>query len=217
MAFVLGLTGSIGSGKSTVAGMLAESGAAIVDADAIARELLAPGQPLVAEVARVFGPGLLDEAGALRRRALAERVFADREELARLNALVHPRVRAEELRQIEALRSRALVVLDVPLLFEAGMRDLVDLAAVVTISERERFRRLRARGLSEREVLARLGMQMPQSHKLALADAVIDNSGTLARTRQQVAALLQRLKSEYGVSSESPAETEPSPPSFERK
>ena len=207
MAFVLGLTGSFGSGKSTVAGMLAEAGAAVIDADAIARDLLAPGQPLVAEVGRIFGPDVLDEAGHLRRRVLAERVFGDRAELARLNAIIHPRVRQEELRQIAALGDHALIVLDVPLLFEAGMRGLTDLAAVVTISERERFRRLKGRGFPEREIIARLGMQMAQSRKVALADAVIDNSGTLEQTRRHVAELLQKLKTNHGVSLASAGET----------
>jgi dephospho-CoA kinase len=199
MAFVLGLTGSFGSGKSTVAAMLAEAGAAVIDADEIARGLLGPGQPLVAEVAREFGPQMLDEAGLLRRRALAEQVFSDRRALARLNALVHPCVRQEELRQIEALRDHPLIVLDVPLLFEAGMRSLADLAVVVRIAERERFRRLRGRGFSEREIIARLGMQMPQSRKVELADRVIDNSGSYEQTRAQVGDLLRDLRQDHNV------------------
>ena len=116
-------------------------------------------------------------------------------------------MRQEELRQIAALGDHALIVLDVPLLFEAGMRGLTDLAAVVTISERERFRRLKGRGFPEREIIARLGMQMAQSRKVALADAVIDNSGTLEQTRRHVAELLQKLKTNHGVSLASAGET----------
>lgn len=193
MAFVLGLTGSFGSGKSTVAALLAEQGAAVIDADAIARQLVEPGSALLPELAREFGAQVLAEDGSLRRGELARVAFASPEATRRLNALVHPRVRAEELHRLETLRGERLVVLDVPLLFEAGMDDLCDRVLVVVINEAQRFLRLRGRGFSEREVIERLARQWPQSRKAALADDVIDNSGTLKQTRQHLIEWIDRL------------------------
>jgi dephospho-CoA kinase len=197
---VLGLTGSFGSGKSTVAALLREKGAALIDADQLAREAVAPGSTALAAIAREFGPevtGLLDPAGHLRRKVLAQRVFGDRHALARLNALLHPHVLAETRRRIEALQGQApLIVVDVPLLFETGMQGLMDQVAVVTISENQRFYRLRRRGYSEHEIIARLGMQMPQAQKQRLAQINIDISGTIEATRKQVQALLDHITRE---------------------
>jgi dephospho-CoA kinase len=112
----------------------------------------------------------------------------------RLNAIIHPRVRAEELKLLEAWRDRPLVVLDVPLLIEAGMRDMVDAVVVVTIGERERYGRLRLRGWSEAEVTRRLGMQMEQGRKRRLANYVVNNSGSLEETRRQVFEIMNQIK-----------------------
>lgn len=197
MARTLGLTGSFGSGKSAVAALLSElAGAEVIDADELARQATEPGGPAYEEVIREFGPRALTPQGRLNRQALAEQVFTDRRALARLNALVHPRVIEESRRRIAALGDRALIVLDVPLLFESGMEELVDQVVVVAINERERFRRLARRGFHEREVIARLGMQMPQARKISRADCVIDNSGTTQETRKQVQTLLEQITRE---------------------
>jgi len=192
----LGLTGTFGSGKSAVSAVFVEQGIPVIDADALARQAVEPGQPALAEIAGAFGAELIGPDGRLDRRALAGRVFGDRAAATRLNAIIHPRVRRAELAMLEALREAPLVVLDVPLLFEAGMREMVDRVAVVTVSERDRFGRLKERGYSEREVMARLGMQWPQSRKAARADYIIDNSGGIAATREQVLHLLEKLRRE---------------------
>lgn len=196
MAFVLGLTGTFGSGKTTVAGLMREQGARVIDADELAREVVEPGRPAYEAVVREFGREVLGEDGRLDRKVLAERVFADPERLARLNAIIHPAVRAVEMRLLEAYRASPLVVLDVPLLYEVGLDRQVDRVVVVSISERERFARLKHRGFSEREVIARLGRQMAQARKLLRADYVIDNSGPPEATRQQVTILMDQLQGE---------------------
>jgi dephospho-CoA kinase len=195
-SFRLGITGSFGSGKSAVAAMFADAGVAVIAADTLAREVVRPGRPALAEIAQVFGVDVLDADGTLNRRALSERVFADRTAMTRLNAIMHPRVHEARLERLAALGQTPLVVLDIALLFEAGRREAVDRVVVVTVSERQRFRRLARRGYNERQVMARLGMQWPQSRKAALADDVIDNSGDLDATRRQVQTLLQTLRKE---------------------
>ena len=181
MAYLLGLTGSFGSGKSTVAGMLREAGACVIDADELAREALEPGQPALASVTERFGADLLD---------------GDREAVAWLNGVIHPYVRREMRRLIEENGGRDLIVLDVPLLLEGGLDEGLDGVAVVTINERERFGRLHGRGFSEKEIIARLGMQMAQQRKAGRADFVIDNSGSREHTRKQIQTMLERIQGE---------------------
>ena len=206
MALHVGLTGTIGSGKTTVAAMLVQRAAellpspaaCVIDADALAREAVEPGQPALEAIAREFGPEFIGPDGRLRRGDLARLVFNDRAALARLNAIVHPQLREAELWQMRAAEAegRQLIVLDIPLLFEAGMQEMVDRTVVVTVGEARRFARLKRRGIGERDAIARLGMQMPQSRKRALADVVIDNDGALDETRRQVVALLERWNGE---------------------
>lgn len=194
MAFVLGVTGSIGSGKTTVTAFMREGGAAVINADELARQAVQPGRPALAAIVREFGPQMLDESGQLRRKALAERVFDDRAATRRLGELIHPEVVAQTRRLLEELKDdHPVIVVDVPLLFEAGMQGLMDKVLVVTITENQRFSRLRRRGFSERQVIARLGMQMPQARKISLADYVIDNSGTIEATRKQAQTLLEQI------------------------
>jgi dephospho-CoA kinase len=194
VTFVLGLTGSFGSGKTTVAASLAEMGGAVViDADAVARDAVRAGSPLLPEIARRFGADLIDAAGELNRRELAARAFVDRATAARLNAIIHPWVRARELELLERHRDAPLVVLDVPLLYEAGMQTLCNAVAVVTIREAERFARLRRRGFCEADVMRRLAHQWPQARKAARAEFVIENSGTQEATRTQVQTLLDQI------------------------
>ncbi len=185
------LTGGIASGKSTVARMLGELGAEVVDADALAREVVRPGQPALEEIVAAFGREVLLPTGELDRRKLAQRVFSDPASRARLNAIVHPRV-GERMRQaVEEIRARrpdAVVVLDVPLLFDVPLPELESLPAVVVYASPEtQLRRLRERdGLTEGEAQERLRAQRPLRDKLARARWVVDNDGDLARTAEQV-------------------------------
>lgn len=185
------LTGGIASGKSTVARMLGELGAEVVDADALAREVVRPGQPALEEIVAAFGREVLLPTGELDRRKLAQRVFSDPASRARLNAIVHPRV-GERMRQaVEEIRARrpdAVVVLDVPLLFDVPLPELESLPAVVVYASPEtQLRRLRERdGLTEDEAQERLRAQRPLRDKLARARWVVDNDGDLARTAEQV-------------------------------
>jgi dephospho-CoA kinase len=206
MTRVVGLTGGIGSGKSTVARMLEQLGATLIDADAIVHELQAPGQPLVDEIAAAFGPEVLDASGALDREALGGIVFRDDEARQRLNRIVHPKVGHEVARRLARARESgvALVVLDIPLLFEgrrAGGRGAagldLDATIVVWASVTAQVERQVARaGYGADEAERRVRAQMPLDEKRALADHVIDNSGGLAETEEQVRALYEKLVSE---------------------
>lgn len=203
MTRIVGLTGGIGSGKSTVARQLAALGAVVIDADAIVRELQAPGQPLLAEIAAALGPGVLDAQGALDRPKVADLVFRDPEKRRTLNALVHPRVGVEMARRVEAARASGtpVVVLDVPLLLEGAKagtgtaaRVGFDAVIVVWVPEAVQIERTVARdGCSREEALRRVRAQMSLDEKRALADHVIDNSGSPAETERQVRALWLRL------------------------
>jgi dephospho-CoA kinase len=220
---VVGLTGGIGTGKSTVAGMLAALGAVVIDADAIVHELQAPGTPLLARLAEAFGPEMVRADGALDRERLGKVVFSDPVARARLGALVHPAVGAEMLRRLEAAKAAGakLVVLDIPLLLEgraaraSGARsepqageattarqpgrtatasDLVAEVIVVWAPESAQIERQVTRDGATREHAAeRVRSQLPIDEKRRLADHVIDNSGSLADTQRQVRALYAKL------------------------
>lgn len=193
-AFILGLTGSLGSGKSTVSSMVRDLGYPVVCADELAREATAPGAPALQEIVRTFGPEVLRPTGELDRAALAKIVFQDASARRTLESITHPRVRAREIEEIERLRhSHPLIVLDVPLLFEAGAQDLCDAVAVVTVSEDVRRERLAARGMAPEDIARRLAAQMPQEEKIRRADHAIDNSGSLEATRAHVEALVRRI------------------------
>jgi dephospho-CoA kinase len=203
VSFLLGLSGGIGSGKSTVACMLAARGATVIDADAIVHELQAPGAPLVDELAEAFGPDILDANGALDRAALGALVFGDEDARKRLNAIVHPQVGAEFARRLQAATERgdALVVLDIPLLFEgrkAGTGTSAqlpfDATLLVYVDSETQIARTMARDDCTREAAqARIDAQMPLSEKRPLADHVIENDGSLEQTERQVEALLETL------------------------
>lgn len=178
----IGLTGGIGSGKSAVSRLLAERGAVIVDADVLAREVVAPGSPGLAAVVAEFGVGVLAPDGSLDRPALATLVFDDPTARARLNAIVHPLVGARALElaaEAAAADPQAVVVHDVPLLVENGLAEAYDLVLVVEAPERLRLERLAARGMAEPDVRARMAAQADDAARRALADAVIVNAGTL--------------------------------------
>jgi len=200
---VVGLTGGIGTGKSTVARLLAGLGAVVIDADAIVHELQAKGTPLLARIVEAFGPEMLRPDGALDRERLGKLVFADPAARQRLNALVHPAVGAEMLRRLEAARASGakLVVLDVPLLLEGrtqgrrgGAADLASEVIVVYAREAQQIERQVSRdGATEAHAGERVRAQLSIEEKRKLADHVIDNSGSLADTERQVRALYTKL------------------------
>ena len=187
---VIGLTGGIGSGKSTVSALLAAKGAVVVDADAIVREVQQPGTPVFAAMVERFGPGIVAPDGTLDRAAVADLVFGDAEALADLNAIVHPAVGAEIARRMEALAATdEVVVLDVPLLVESRNAYPVAGLLVVDVDPDVAMRRLvEHRGMREDDVRARMSRQAGRDERLARADRVVDNSGTLDDLSAQVDA-----------------------------
>ncbi len=174
----LGLTGGIGAGKSTVARELERLGAVVVDADAIAREVVAPGTPGLAAVVAEFGDGVLAADGALDRAALGRIVFTDPAARARLEEITHPLIAAETARRVVGLPPGAIVVHDVPLIVERGLADRYDLVAVVGADADVRLGRLvRDRGMSREDALARIDAQATDAERRAVADVWLDNSG----------------------------------------
>ncbi len=182
----IGLTGGIGSGKSTVAGLLAARGARIVDADRIAREVVEPGTPGLEAVVVAFGQEVLTPEGALDRPALAAVVFADPDARRRLDGIVHPLVRARATELVAAAPPDAVVVQDVPLLVETGQAGSYDLVLVVEADLDTRVRRLVGRGLSEEDARARIAAQASDEQRRAVADVVLDNSGSVEDLEAQV-------------------------------
>ena len=203
MTQTLGLSGGIGSGKSTVSKMLLELGAVVIDADAIVHELQAAGTPLLAQIAEAFGPGVITPDGALDRKALGAIVFDDPEARSRLGQLVHPRVGEEMFRRTQAARDAGveLIVLDIPLLFEGrragtgtAARMDYDSTLLVWVPAAVQLERTVARdGCRRAEAQARIDAQMPIDEKKAMADRVIDNSGSLDETRAQVERAYREL------------------------
>lgn len=192
----IGLTGGIGSGKSTVAGMLADAGFAVVDADKIARQIMEPGSPVLNEVADVFGADLIGPDGALNRGELARRAFASKEETAKLNAITHPAIRAESNRQFAEAEARGerAAVYDMPLLVDLGLDKDMDLTVVVDVDVDERVRRLlESRGLDESDARARIAQQIDDETRRAAADIVIDNNGPLENLAPQLAKLVEKI------------------------
>lgn len=184
---LLGLTGGIGSGKSTVSGMLARRGAVIIDADAIVRELQAPGQPLLAELAAEFGSSILNADGSLDRAGLAAAAFGDKEKVAALNRIVHPAVGREMNRRLEEQRATDnVVVLDIPLLAENPRKGLCGVIVVDVPVDTAVERLMTHRGFSEDDARARVASQASRETRLAIADRVLDNSGDMESLEQQV-------------------------------
>src|SRR3954454_24432907 len=182
----IGLTGGIGSGKSTVSALLAARGALIIDADRIAREVVEPGTPGLAAVVEAFGAGMLAADGTLDRPALAAVVFADPEARARLDGLVHPLVRARAAELAADAPPGAVLVHDVPLLVETGQAGSYDLVLVVEADVETRVARLVQRGLTAEDARARMAAQATDEQRRAVADVVLDNSGTVEELEAQV-------------------------------
>ncbi len=210
---LVGLTGGIASGKSTAARVFEALGARVIDADRVARRVVEPGRPALAEIRQAFGPGVIRPDGSLDREALGRIVFSDGGARKRLNAIVHPRVAEEVERELaEALRAdpRAVVVYDVPLLFEGRMEDRFDLVVVVHVHRELQERRLRARdGLGPEEALARIRSQMDIDEKARRAHVVLDNRGEPADLEEQVRRLMERIRrhnARFGVDKRGPAD-----------
>lgn len=188
--YVVAITGGIGSGKTTVANQFAALGIEVVDADLIAREVVEPGTPALAAIASHFGPGILDEQGRLDRRALRERIFSDPAAKSWLNALLHPIIRSEMLRQCAAANS-PYCLLVVPLLVENRLTELADRVLVIDVDETTQIERTcRRDGVSLEQAQAILASQASRSERLAMADDVLDNqSGTTETIRERILAL----------------------------
>lgn len=187
---MVGLTGGIGAGKSEVAKRLAELGAVVIDADRLAREAVAPGTDGLAEVVAEFGPRVLGPNGALDRPALGRLVFGDEVARRRLEAIIHPRVRARTGEMVAAAPPDAVVVNDVPLLVEAGLAGAYDIVIVVLADETTRVRRLvEGRGMAADEARARIAAQATDEQRRAVADVVLSNDGSVDDLREQVDAL----------------------------
>jgi dephospho-CoA kinase len=188
--FVIGLTGGIATGKSTVVEMLRRKGAYIIDADQLAREVVEPEQLAWREITDWLGKSILLADRSLNRARIAELVFNDREKLKKLNGIIHPRVgnRILELtKEIEQKDPDAVVIYDIPLLIEAGMQEMADLILLVYAPRELQLSRLQARdGLNSEEAEKRLQAQMPIEEKKLYAHQIIDNSGSLAETKSQV-------------------------------
>lgn len=190
--YLIGLTGGIASGKSTIAARFAEHGAVVIDADVLSREVVAPGTPGLEAIAQRFGPAVIDGSGALDRPALGAIVFADDRARADLNAIVHPEVkrRSQALISEAAEDPDAIVVYDVPLLVETGRKDEFDLVVVAFAPSAVRAARLTGiRGLDPGEAERRIAAQASDAQRAAVADVVIDTSGSLAHTHDQVDAV----------------------------
>ena len=186
----IGWTGGIASGKSTVAGMLKEKGAVILDADEVAREVVLPGEPAWKEIVEWLGEEILKEDGSLDRKKLGQKVFFDPEALSRLNSIVHPRVSRrmeEQTRFLEENSNAEVLVQDIPLLIEGGLFRTVEVVLLVVVSPETQISRIcRRDGIEYEDAQARLQAQMPLEKKQEFADFIIDNEGPLENTRQQV-------------------------------
>lgn len=195
---VVGLTGGIASGKSTVARMFKRFGAAVIDADQLARDVVRPGTPAWRDIVRVFGDGVLNRNRSINRRALGAIVFDDRRKLRRLEHIIHPRVAREQQRLVRRIAARspdAVIVYEVPLLFESGAYKRVDKIIVVTVDRDTQVGRLKQRnGLTKSEALRRIKIQMPLAEKVRRADVVLDGTRDKALLRTEVRRLIQSFR-----------------------
>lgn len=192
---IIGLTGSIASGKSTVAAMLASYGLPIVDADLVARQVVEPGSETLEQIAQAFGADVIAADGTMDRAKVGTIIFHDETQRHVLNAIIHPAIRAEMLRQRDeyVTNGAAHVIMDIPLLFESKLQHFVEKILVVSVREDVQLRRLMARNqLTEDEARARIATQIPVGEKEAGAHAVIHNNGTVDETKQQLEKILRQ-------------------------
>ena len=192
---LVGLTGGIASGKSTVSAMLAERGAEVIDADHIARQVVMPGTPAWCKIREHFGPGVLHPDGQIDRQALADIVFADKSKLALLNEITHPAIFARIADRLEGLHDQdVVVVLDAALLIEAGLAQGVDVVIVTHSPQEIQLERLAAEGMGTQAASDRIAAQLAPEKRLARADNVIDNSGSLEKLGRLVDEVWQELQ-----------------------
>src|SRR3989338_4830716 len=191
---ILGITGSFGSGKSTVAGFFKVLGVRVIDADRIAHSIAGPKTRIHRRIIRCFGKGIMKEDKNIDRHKLAQIVFANRSALKKLNKVMHPEIIRVMKDGIANSRER-LVVLDAPLLIEAGLKDTGDKLIVVKINQKQQIERMiKKTSLSKNDILKRIRSQMPLSMKLRGADFIIDNSGTIDQTKKQVEKIYRKVK-----------------------
>jgi dephospho-CoA kinase len=203
---LVGLTGGIASGKSTVSAMLAEQGAEVIDADHIARQVVMPGTPAWCKIRDHFGPGVLHPDGQIDRQALADIVFADKSKLVLLNEITHPAIFARIADRLEEHHDQdVVVVLDAALLIEAGLSDGVDVVIVVHSPQEIQLERLAAKGMGERDASDRIAAQLAPEKRLARADIVIDNSGSLEDLGRQVDKIWKELQARLAAGARPPA------------
>ncbi len=198
---VVGLTGGIASGKSTVSRMFEQAGIPVICSDELAREVVRPGSQGLAEIRRIFGNAVLDDEGKLDREAMARLVFQDRSKRNILESIIHPRVAEEQNKRLRTLerQGHSIVVVDVPLLYETGWEQFVDLVVVVYAPRHVQEERLVNRdGMSVDDARSRLDAQMPIDEKRRLADRLVDNGNTLEHTRRQVESVIEELKEAAG-------------------
>ena len=192
--YLIGLTGNIATGKSTVAKMLEDLGATVIDADALVHELERKGTPVYDDIVAAFGPVILDPAGEIDRKTLGSIVFADPARLRTLESIVHPAVLIESMQRITAAAT-PVIVYEAIKLIEAGRAEMCDAVWVVTARSEVQIQRLmRDRHMSEAEARQRVAAQPPQSEKVEHANVVIDNSGSLEETRRQVTAAFRAIE-----------------------
>lgn len=192
----VGLTGGVASGKSTVAALLRELGAVVVDSDALAREVVEPGTPGLAAVVEAFGPEVLTADGRLDRPALGAVVFGDEPARRRLESILHPLIRARAAELEAAAPAGTVVVHDIPLLVETGQADRFDAVVVVDVPvETQVARMVRDRGMSREDALARVKAQASREERLAVATQVVENTGTREDLRDRVTEVLEELVS----------------------
>lgn len=194
---IIGITGSLGTGKTTVAKMFEKLGAVVLDADEIAHRLIEPNTPAWKRIKGYFGDGILRKDGKISRKALAKEVFSERWRLNKLCGIIHPLVYKEiekKVRQIKRLNAAAIVAIDVPLLLESGGRLKVDKLVVVTAMQDVQIKRaVRKFGLTHKEVIQRIEAQMPLGEKEKAADFVIDNKGSLSATEKQAVEIWKKI------------------------
>jgi len=193
---ILGVTGGLATGKSTVARMFGKLGASVLDADKIAHGLIKPGGPVYKKVISVFGRGILDPNGRINRGRLAGIVFEDKKKLVILNTIVHPEVISKIRSQIKKRAGQGRpYIIDAPLLTEAGLLDMIDMLVVVSTDRKTQIKRAKRRSrISRREIARRIGSQLPLAKKKRLADFIIDNSGSLHSTKKEVNKIWRETK-----------------------
>ncbi|MGM0897266.1 MAG: dephospho-CoA kinase [Bacillota bacterium] len=194
---IIGLTGSIASGKSTVSQMLKELGYPVVDADLVARQVVEPGTETLNSIERAFGPEVIRTDGSMDRENVGAIIFNDPASRKKLNDIIHPAIRREMLRQRQAFLDEGYetVIMDIPLLFESKLQHMVDKILVVSVSEQQQLKRLIERnGLTEHDAKARIASQLPMSVKEEGADEVLDNNGSIDDTKRQLMSILDGWK-----------------------